>query len=218
MKEKTDDPAIKHKMDSIKKRVTIDHDVHETSVIVEKFKGKISYSITQSSPNYQADGTMRSENPIGSYDIAGMHNHPSGLPIFSYPDMVTFYKHYKLLEPFRKNEFSMFLFNYNGTSYALRMQDLTALDTLFYGLDLDTKQGVALAEKTVLEIYETEGKLNTKQNYTADMAEKMLMKVLNTKDFGSGNSVFLYQYENSQWKKLTLNPDGTIQKIPCPQP
>ncbi|WP_262919075.1 hypothetical protein [Chryseobacterium daecheongense] len=44
------------------------------------------------------------------------------------------------------------------------------------------------------------------------------MKVLNSKFLGNGNSVFLYQYEGNQWKKLSQNPDGTIQKTPCPQP
>ncbi|MBB4805954.1 hypothetical protein HNP38_001226 [Chryseobacterium defluvii] len=220
LKEKTDDAAFKHKMDSIKNRVTMPNpDMHETSVIVEKYKGKISYSITQSQANFQADGTKRVQNMQGNYDIAGMHNHcPGGIPIFSFVDMVTFYDHYKYLVPFRKNEFSMFLVNFNGTSYALRMQDITALDALFDGMDLNTKEGRALAEDRMKKIYEKDGEMNTKQDYTADMAEKMMMKVLNTKDFGNGNSVFLYQHESNQWKKLTLNPDGSIQKIPCPQP
>ncbi|MEC3876907.1 hypothetical protein, partial [Chryseobacterium salviniae] len=220
LKEKTDDAAFKHKMDSIKNRVTKPNpDLHETSVIVEKYKGKISYSITQSQANFQADGTKRNYNMQSNYDVAGLHNHPpGGIPIFSYPDLVTFYDHYKNLVPFRKNEFSMFLVCFNGTSYALRMQDITALDVLFDGMDLNTKEGKALAEDKVREIYRKDGGLNTKQNYTADMSEKMLMKVLNTKDFGNGNSIFLYQYEGNQWKKLLQNPDGTIQKIPCPQP
>ncbi len=192
-------------------------DQHETSIIVEKFQGKISYSITQSPPYFQNDGTMRTNTPISNYDIAGMHNHTSeGIPIFSYPDLVAFYKHYTFVEPIRKNELSMFLFSANGTSYALRMQDIATLDILFNGIDLNTDEGMALAEDRVLKIYVTDGKLNTKQNYTADMAEKMFLKVLNTKDFGNGNSVFLYQYEDSQWKKLILNPDGSIEKVPCP--
>ncbi|WP_066435286.1 hypothetical protein [Chryseobacterium sp. CCH4-E10] len=220
LKEKTGDATFKHKMDSIKNRVTMPNpDLHETSIIVEKYKGKISYSITQSQANFQADGTKRNYNMQSNYDVAGLHNHPpGGIPIFSYPDLVTFYDHYKNLVPFRKNEFSMFLVCFNGTSYALRMQDITALDVLFDGMDLNTKEGKALAEDKVREIYRKDGGLNTKQNYTADMSEKMLMKVLNTKDFGNGNSIFLYQYEGNQWKKLLQNPDGTIQKIPCPQP
>jgi len=218
LKEKTDDAAIKHKMDSLKLRVTQSNpDLHETSVIVNKFKGKITYAITQSPPNFQADGTKRSINPIGNHDIAGMHNHcPGGIPIFSYPDLVSHYIHYKYLVPYRKNEFSMFLVTFKGTTYALRMQDTTALDTLFAGLDLDTKQGIALAEEKVRNIYKNDGGLNTNQTYTVDMAEKMLMKVLNTSYFGNGNAVFLYQYIDNQWKKLALNPDGSIQKIPCP--
>ncbi|UOU99791.1 hypothetical protein MUU74_07485 [Chryseobacterium daecheongense] len=221
LKEKTDNPVFKHKMDSIKERVTraVNPDMHETSVVVEKYKGKTTYTITQSPTNYQADGTKRGYSPVSNYDVASMHNHtPGGIPIFSYPDLVTFYSHYKFVESFRKNEFSMFLVCYNGTSYALRMQDMTALDTLFNGIDLSTSEGIDKAELKVLRIYKEDGKLNTKQIHTADMAEKLLMRVLNSKDFGNGSSMFLYQYEDNQWKKLSQNPDGTIQKTPCPQP
>ncbi|MGO4709578.1 hypothetical protein AB4Y90_10770, partial [Chryseobacterium sp. 2TAF14] len=218
LKEKTDDALFKHRMDSLKLRVTQQNpDPHETSITVEKYKGKITYSIAQSPPYFQADGTKSVINTQSNHDVAGLHNHcPGGIPIFSYPDLVSFYDHYKFLVPFRKNEFSMFLVTFKGTSYALRMQDITVLDTLFQGMDLNTKEGKKLAEKKVREIYETYGGLNTNQTYTVDMAEKMLMKVLNTEKFGNGNSVFLYQYIDNQWKKLTLNPDGTIQKIPCP--
>ncbi|MGO4707588.1 hypothetical protein AB4Y90_00445 [Chryseobacterium sp. 2TAF14] len=220
LKEKTDDAAFKHKMDSLKQRVTqLNPDSHETSVIVTKYKGKITYSIKQSPSTFQIDGTKRTINIQTQNDIAGIHNHcPGGIPMFSYPDLVTFYDHYKFLAAYRKNEFSMFLVTFKGTSYALRMQDITVLDTLFNGINLDTKEGRTLAENKVLKIYENDGGLNRNQTYTVDMAEKMLMRVLNTSYFGNGNSVFLYQYEDSQWKKLIQNPDGSIQKIPCPQP
>lgn len=217
--EKTNDVDFKKKLDSITTLVTQPNpDQHETAFVAKKSQGTITYTITSGASNTtpSADGTTRAEIEISNLDVASGHNHAApDIPIFSYVDIVTLYEHYKFLHPIRKNEFSMFNANHNGTIYAFRLQDLAALDTLFDGLDLDTKEGKKEAEEKVKNIYKIDGDMNEKLDYTSEMAEKMLMRVLNSSKIGAG-SIFLYQYEDNVWKKLNLKSNGEVQKTPCP--
>lgn len=215
--EKTNDPVLKHKLDSIATLVTqANPDMHETAFVATKQGGVIKYKIFKGTANITANNTKEVEMEINSTGIATGHNHnPNSIPIFAPQYLVVFYKHYKLLHSARENIFVMFNTNFNGTIYAFRMQDVTALDTFFAGLDLDTDAGMEEAEEKVKRIYKNKGKMNERLDYTADMAEKMLMKVLNGSDLGA-NSVSLYQFEDNIWKKLSSKPNGSIQKIPCP--
>ncbi len=211
--EKTNDVDLKHKLDSIATLVTkTNPDKHETGFVARK-TSTIKYKIFQGTSDITANGT---KEVVLERDVASGHNHPPGsIPIFSPSDLVIFYSHYKDLIEVRKNEFVMFNANFNGTIYAFRMQDTTALDVLFAGLDLNADTGKKAAVELIRKIYDKEGKLDINLQYTAAMAEKMLMKSLNSSDIGA-NTVLLYQFENDTWKKLTSKPNGEIQKIPCP--
>lgn len=48
-------------------------------------------------------------------------------------------------------------------------------------------------------------------DYTADMAEKLFLNTMKSNKIGS-DSIFIYQYVGSTWKKLKLNTDGSVNK------
>jgi len=98
------------------------------------------------------------------------------------------------------------------------MDDTSALDVFFAGFDLsmDVDEGKKKATQTVYDLFKEAGGMDKRLDYTSEMAERMFLKSLKSPELGSGNSLSLYQQENGVWKKLTLNPDETINKTPCP--
>ncbi|MFC7348986.1 hypothetical protein ACFQO9_19890 [Chryseobacterium zhengzhouense] len=209
-------PKFQEKMDSIKQRVlptTTNHDNFETMITVRKSGQKITYQTFIQPPGSSG---LTVSGLVHSYDIANMHNHPKrGIPIFSPDDLVSFYHDYNHVAPFRKNAYTFYVVCANGTTYAMRMEDTSALDAFFTGFDLSTDEGKKDAERIVRRIFEKNGMDDT-LDYTPDMAEKMFLKSLKSPELGGGNSLSLYQQENGIWKKLTLNPDESINKTPCP--
>jgi len=104
----------------------------------------------------------------------------------------------------------------NGTTYALKMEDTSALDTFFAGIDLSTDEGKEKAKDLLYKVFEKDGGTDKTIDYTSEMAERMFLKSLKSPELGGGNSLSLYQQENGVWKKLSLNPDETIKKESCP--
>jgi hypothetical protein len=217
LKENSENSTFQGKMDSLKTRVlpsTPNHDDFETMITVKKVSSLSYYVSAKPKPDIQ--GMTMAEGTVSERDIALIHNHPDGhIPIFSHADLVSFYADYKFVITPRKNAYTYYVVNANGTTYALRMNDVTALDTLFAGMNLKDDAVKKLADDLLKKIFKDVGKMNETLTYTPNMAEKMFLKSLNAPELG-GYSLSLYQQENGQWKKLTLNPDGSIQKTPCP--
>jgi len=183
-------------------------------ITVRQSGQKITYQTFKQPPGSSG---LTVSGQVHSYDIANIHNHPKkGIPIFSPDDLVSFYRSYNYVAPFRKNAYTFYVVCANGTTYAMRMEDTSALDAFFAGIDLSTDVGKKRAEKSVNTVFEEIGKMDTRLDYTPDMAEKMFLKSLKSPELGSGNSLSLYQQESGVWKKLTLNPDESINKTPCP--
>lgn len=95
--------------------------------------------------------------------MVDIHNHPpqNNMPCFSYEDLVSFYDSYTFVKPSRKKIYTSYLVNFNGTTYALRMNDVSALDTLFASLNIGTynmtKKNELDAIDKVYDLYEKHG-------------------------------------------------------------
>ena len=214
-KQSEDNIEIKKKIDSLRQRVLTsipNHDTHETKVNVKRLDGEYHFHISNDSNT--ANGVITVTGTLSQFDVARIHNHPvNSLPVFSHIDIVSHFKAYNFVYPSRKNEFTDYLVCFNNTTYALRIENPQALATLFQGLDLNTPQGREEAEKKVLQIFNDYG-LNTEQEYTQEMAEKLFMDVIYDGVFGTGSSINLYRKDSDGWGKMVKN-DNTITKEPC---
>lgn len=219
LNDNSNNPEFQGKIDSLQYLVSPNNpeqNDYETQITVRKKGSGFKYSASNKKANFTA-GTVGVLGVGTNYDIATIHNHPPNtIPIFSAGDIVSFYKKYKFVIPPLKNAFTYYVTNPNGTVYALRMNNISALDTLFAGLDLNIREQRELAELKIKKIFESDGKMNTNINYNSDMAEKMFLKTLQSSLFGSGNAMSIYQQIDDQWKKLSLNQNETISKTPCP--
>ncbi|MBD3725431.1 MAG: hypothetical protein IE891_11860 [Flavobacteriaceae bacterium] len=181
---------------------------------IERVGSQYNYKISTSTS--VGNGLMTVNGFVSNFDVASIHNHPvGGIPIFSYADIVNYYDNYNFVTPSRKNEYTDYLVCFNGTTYALRMENVTALNTLFAGLDLGTAQGREDANNKIFEIQKKHG-LNTNQIYDQAMAEELFMNVINDEKLGGGTSINLYRKDADGWGKLVKN-GTTITKEPCPQ-
>lgn len=214
-KQSIDNAQFAHKLDSLKQRVLSsnpNHDTTETLVNISRSGDDYSYKVS-GSVSFGGGLTTVGGN-VSNRDVASIHNHPEGnIPIFSYVDIVNYYDNYNFVLPSRKNEYTDYLVCFNGTTYALRMENLTALNTLFAGLDLGTAQGRKDAEKEIEKIQKKHG-LNTDQIYDQAMAEELFMNVIYDEKLGGGTSINLYRKDADGWGKLVKN-GTTITKEPC---
>lgn len=205
------------KIDSLKQRVLSTNPspaTTETLINVSRIGEEYSYDVSNSVS--VGGGLTMVTGSFSNRCVATIHNHPIGnIPIFSYADIVNYYDNYNFVTPSRKNEYTDYLVCFNGTTYALRMENVTALNTLFAGLDLNTAQGRKDAEKEIEKIQKKHG-LNTNQIYDQAMAEELFMNVINDEKLGGGTSINLYRKDADGWGKLVKN-GTTITKEPCPQ-
>lgn len=217
LKNQTEDNLeIKHKLDSLKQRVLLtnpNRDTTETIVNIERVGLDYEYRVSNS--NTIGNTLLSVQGIVSNRDVASIHNHPEGIPVFSFVDIVNYYYTYNFVHESRKNEYTDYLVCFNGTTYALRMENVTALNTLFAGLDLGTAQGREDANNIILEIQKDYG-LSTDQIYDQAMAEELFMNVINDTCLGGGSSINLYRKDSDGWGKLVKN-GTTITKEPCPQ-
>ncbi|MFN4365265.1 hypothetical protein [Chryseobacterium hispalense] len=215
LKTNSENAAFQGKLDSLKQRVTTASppDAFETQVNVEKAGQRLKYKVSQQS--IDTGPTTTSVVGKGSnYDIANMHNHPPNhAPIFSYDDIVSFYSMHQYVAPFRKEAYTFYVVNANNTTYALRMEDPTALNVLLAGLDLDIQAQRDRANGRIKEIFDEYGGLQGNMNQL--QAEKIFLQVLNNAKLG-GNTLQLYRKDGNTWGRLILDPNGGIYKDPCP--
>jgi len=190
------------------------HDTTETLVNISRSGDEYTYKVSGSVSF--GNGLTTVTGSFSNRDVATIHNHPIGsIPIFSYVDIVNYYDNYNFVTESRKNEYTDYLVCFNGTTYALRMENVTALNTLFAGLDLNTAQGRKDANDKILKIQESFN-LNTNQIYDQAMAEELFMNVINDEKLGGGTSINLYRKDADGWGKLVKN-GNIISKEPCPQ-
>ncbi|GEM_PF-5335603 len=221
LKENSNNIKFQGKLDSIKTRVlstTPNRDTSETMVTVDKEKGVLTYNI--STITSQGNGLISVTGNTSNLSIAGMHNHPeNSIPIFSYADIVTFYDTYKFLTPARQRVYKDYLVSYNGTTYALQMNDVTYLDSLFEGLNLGTvsttEEEKEKARKRIQRIYDKNG-LKGDHNFTQTEAEQKFLKSISDPSMGTGNSIHLFRRDGSSWGKLNIDSNGNVTKENCP--
>ncbi|WP_143885289.1 hypothetical protein [Chryseobacterium binzhouense] len=152
-------------------------------------------------------------------DIADAHNHPPDtIPIFAFGDIVNIYDSYKFLYPNRKQVFVSYLVNFNGTTYALKINDTTALDALFAGMNIGTATTTTvqknIAKDKVKKMFKDCGQ--DEQPYNQTRAEKLFMSVIDDPEAGSGNSIHLYRKDADGWGKLNIDSNGNVSKENCP--
>ena len=114
--------------------------------------------------------------------------------------------------------YTSYLVNFNGTTYALKMDDPTALDALFDGMNIGTATTTVAqrddARKEMKKIFKQQGQDDYKTYNQAD-AEKLFMKVINDPKIGSGNGVHIYRKDTDGWGKLNMDANGNITKENC---
>ncbi len=215
------DIKFQGKLDSIKTRVlstTPNRDMSETMVTVDKDKGVLTYNV--STVASQGNGLISVTGNTSNLSIAGMHNHPeNSIPIFSYADIVTFYDTYKFLTPARQRVYKDYLVSYNGTTYALQMNDVSYLDTLFAGLNLGNSTTTEMDKKKAQEIVQKiyyRNKLKGDHAYTQTEAEQKFLKSISNPSMGMGNSIHIFRKDTDGWGKLNIDSNGNITKENCP--
>lgn len=217
LKQNSENQEFQSKLDSIKTRVlssTPNHDTTETQILVKKSFDVLKYSV--SAQTFSGTGVIGVKGTSTDLDIADMHNHPiNTIPVFSHADIVSFYDTYKFVKPSRKKVYTSYVVSFNGTTYALRMNDVTILDTLFEGLDLNTAQGMKDAYIRVDNIFKKQGKKDG-QAYNQSQAEKLFMNVINDPKIGGGEGIHLYRKDADGWGKLNIDANGNIPKENCP--
>ncbi|UOX35115.1 hypothetical protein LXD69_06275 [Flavobacterium sediminilitoris] len=210
-----DNLAFNSKLDSLKQLVLTtnpDYDTTETMVNVKRLDNEYIYSVTNNSSANNAYISVKGN--MTNRDVASIHNHPvNSIPVFSYVDIVSYYDTYTFVLDSRKNEYTDYVVCFNNTTYALRMENPTALANLFMGLDLATVEGREKANNIVLKVFE-DYNLEINEDYTQSMAEELFMNVLYDEKMGGGNAVNLYRKDDDGWGKLIKNGNN-IQKIPC---
>ncbi|WP_143884784.1 hypothetical protein [Chryseobacterium binzhouense] len=220
LKENDQNQTLVAKRDSLKTLVTkANPDKHETMVVVTKEpNGTIIYN-TYVKPSSGAGYTGVSGVGTNN-DIADIHNHPPGhIPIYAFGDIVNIYDSYTYLYKYRKKVFISYLVNFNGTTYAIKMNDPSALDTFFAGMNIGTatttKAQKDFAKAEVLKIFKENGQEDKKAYNQAD-AEKLFMKVIHDSKIGSGNGLHIYRKDSDGWGKLNIDSNGNITKENCP--
>ncbi|QQV03224.1 MULTISPECIES: hypothetical protein [Chryseobacterium] len=219
LKENSANPIFQGKLDSLKNRTAVHKDKHETVVNVKKAGPKLYYNVSNKPTDIGIANTTAAEGEVSKYDIASIHNHPKEhLPIFSFGDIVGFYSNYKYVTDQRKLVYTYYVTNENGTTYALRMNDVSALDALFAGLNLgeaesnseEMKQG----RNKMKEIFDDNGE--DKYLYDQIRAEKLFMKVMNDPRIGGSNAMHIYRKDDDGWGKLKMDANGNVTKDNCP--
>lgn len=220
LKNNDENVKFKNKLDSIQQRVTkaVNPDKHETMITVSReSSGELKYN-TFVAPT-SGTGYIGVSGETTNKDIIDAHNHPPDtIPIFGFGDIVNLYDTYKFLYPSRQKVYISYLVNFNGTKYAIKMNDTTALDLLFSGMNLGTatttKEEKDLAKKEVFKIFEDYGM--DKNPYDQARAEKLFMDVLNDPKVGSGDGIHIYRKDADGWGKLNMDANGNITKEYCP--
>ncbi|MFC6269057.1 hypothetical protein [Frigoriflavimonas asaccharolytica] len=216
LKDNTDNVIMQSKLDSLQNIVSINNpnrDSIETSITVRKGKS-ITYKMNQTPKDIGVGNTISVLLYNDNLDIAQMHNHPEGyLPIFSFGDIVTYYAGYKSLIPVRKPVYISYVTSANGTTYAIKINDTSFLDTLFAGLDLDTAEGTLNADLLVRKIYKDYG--GDEDASTQTKAEKLFLDVLNDENMGFGNGISIYRKDGNIWGELKKDSNGIINKTNC---
>ncbi|SDM33978.1 hypothetical protein [Chryseobacterium taihuense] len=221
LKDNDNIPKIKNKIDSLRNLVTkTPADTTETMVTIKKsFENYIANVSNQQ--NSVGVGTIGAVGEMSDLDVADIHNHPpqNNMPIFSFNDLLSFYDSYTYVKPSRKSVYTSYLVNFNGTTYALRMSDVSALDILFAGLNIGTANATAAnketARKEIKDLYKKYGYKDT-ETYNQVQSEKIFLKVLNDPKFGGGNSIQVYRKDGDKWGKLKIDNNGTVSKDDCP--
>lgn len=219
LKENSANPVFQGKLDSLKNRTVVHKDPHETVVNVKKAGAKLIYNVSAKPADIGIANTTAAEGEVSNYDIASMHNHPKKhLPIFSFGDIVGFYSNYKYVAPVRKHAYTYYVTNENGTTYALRMNDVSALDALFAGLNLDTANTTDeekfIARDKMRKLFKKHGEDDFL--YDQIRAEKLFMSVLNDPEVGGSNGMHVYRKDDDGWGKLKMDANGNVTKENCP--
>lgn len=220
LKRNSNDTVFQDKLDDLKTRVmpsTNGYDEHETAVVVTNDHGQLVYNTyvmpKEIGPNVQAVKTG-----ITNSDIAVMHNHTlkSAFLAPSYLDLVDFYDHYKYLDAAVKPYYIYYLACYNGEVYALKADNIAALDAFFadfatIGSGNFSKEEQGRAYDRMKERYINNGMVD-QVPHDKEKSEKIFLNI--TKSFGNGIS--LYRRDNTTWGKLRLDPNGMVKKDDCP--
>ncbi|WP_144284014.1 hypothetical protein [Chryseobacterium echinoideorum] len=203
----------------MKNRTFVHKDPHETVVNVKKAGAKLIYNVSAKTADIGIANTTAAEGDVSIYDIASMHNHPlKHLPIFSFGDIVGFYSNYKFVAPVRKHVYTYYVTNENGTTYALRMNDVSALDVLFAGLNLDTSNTTEEEKNKAYKIMQAIFKENGEDDslYDQARAEQLFMKVMTDPRIDGSNAMHIYRKDDDGWGKLKMDTSGVITKENCP--
>ncbi|UFH33897.1 hypothetical protein LNP04_09430 [Chryseobacterium sp. C-71] len=213
LRDNSADPVFQGKLDSLKNRVTTYNDKHETSITVKKTKN-ISYKVSATPVDIGFSGTMSVKLDLSPYDIAQMHNHVKDyLPMFSFGDIVAYYQGYQYLVASRKPIYVSYVTSENGTTYAIKFNDPSFLNTLFAGLDLDNTEQEKVAKEKMKKLFKRYGE--DENPYTQIRAEELLIDVLNSPEMGGGNGIHIYRKDGNNWGKLSCDADGIINKENC---
>ncbi|MXS70989.1 hypothetical protein GSF70_07145 [Flavobacteriaceae bacterium W22] len=224
LKDNAENPEIQSKIDTLKKYVDPTNPkkhTHETGITITKRGELLIHNVFDKPIDIGVAGAVTVEIMHNTWDILVAHNHyENTFPVPQFGDIQDLYVGYKRLAPPRRNTYVAYTVNFNGTEYAFRMNDTTALDALFAGLhqgQSSTTDEDKVARGKVYKIFKANG-FNPKKDYSESNALKILMNVLKDPDLGSGNSVHLYRKDKNtkRWAKLKLNPDGTVGQDDCP--
>ncbi|MCX8525299.1 hypothetical protein OF897_15380, partial [Chryseobacterium formosus] len=224
LKENSLDPAIQPKLDTLKKYVDPTNPKkhnHETGITITKRGEVLKYNVFDKPIDIGVAGAVTVEIVHHTWDILVAHNHyENTFPVQQFGDIHDLYVEYKKLAPPRKNTYVAYTVNFNGTEYAFRMNDTTALDAIFAGLNQGTTSTTdedKVARGKIYKIFERY-EFDKNKDYTEDEALKLLMKVLNDSEIGSADGVHLYRKDktNNRWGKLKLKSNGEVDKDDCP--
>ncbi|WP_162087366.1 hypothetical protein [Chryseobacterium aquaeductus] len=220
LKENSEDPDFQHKLDSIKTRVmlsTANYDKHETAIVVTNGNGPITYT-TFLTPNESGPNVQSVKIEVTNYDIAVMHNHTikSAFLAPSYLDLVDFYDNYKYLHDSMKKGYIYYLACYNGEVYALKADNIAALDSFFDEFTTIGSGNFSEVEKTkayekMRQRYKDNG-MEDEVPHDKDKSEKIFLNIAQS----FGNGISFYRRDYTVWGKLRLDPDGTVKKDDCP--
>ncbi|KAA0128699.1 hypothetical protein FY557_07405 [Chryseobacterium sp. SN22] len=220
LKRNSNDTVFRDKLDDLKTRVipsTNGYDEHETAVVVTNDHGQLVYN-TYIMPKEIGPNVQAVKIEVTDSDIAVMHNHTvkSAFLAPSYLDLVDFYDHYKFLNAAVKPYYIYYLACYNGEVYALKADDMAALDAFFadfttIGSGNFSKDEQTKAYSKMRGFYIDNG-MNGDNPHDKDKSEKIFLNIVQS----FGNGISLYRIDDSRWGKLRLDPDGTVKKDDCP--
>jgi hypothetical protein len=207
---------IKPKVALLKQKVESANNYNEIG-----FSTKKGVNAVTGDPQYTNEdspaGTDETINIVsGDLYIGGGHSHPNtGMGIYSFGDVKLLRNIFRDALNNRKNEvyFLIVCKDASGTTkyYNIKVDNYIELNNYVNSMLNDNNNNGALTEKeTIFKIHEKQERIYGKEPYQD--YEKSFLKQF--KDFGI--SLYSASDENlTDWKKLQLNPNGTVVAVPC---